>query len=206
MQTPSSPSSTWPTRCYPDPVNAPTESRPHDPELPYVVCEERGHALFTEAPYRYSNTVELPVSPEQLFAIFDDPDSWSRWATGIGGVEWTSPKPLGTGATRTVTFWGGMKVYEDFFDYAPPHTMAFHFYGTSEAVWVAFGEHYTVEPTPTGCRFTWQVAYEPTGVFGRLHPMLRPIMALNFKTYMWRLKRYCRRRLPQLSAGAPDQP
>jgi len=171
-----------------------------------VACEERGKALFTEARYRYSNTVELPVSPEQLFAIFEDPGSWSRWATGIGHVEWTSPKPFGPGTTRTVTFWGGMKVYEDFFDYDPPRTMAFHFYGTSEAVWVAFGEHYTVEAIPTGCRFTWQVAYEPTGVFGWLHPMLRPIMALNFKSYMWRLGRYCRRHPPQLGAATPERP
>ena len=117
---------------------------PHDSTLPFVPCVPVSLDFFETAPVRFRFSKELPVSPERLFAIFEDPDSWSRWATGIGGVEWTSPAPYGVGTTRTVTFWGGVKVYEDFIAWQPGREMAFTFYGTTELIWVSFGEHYRV--------------------------------------------------------------
>jgi hypothetical protein len=175
------------------------DGRPHDASLPWHPCKTVDIDFFDTAPVRFKNVAELPVSPEQLFAIFEDPGSWPRWATGIGGVEWTSPAPFGPGTTRTVTFWGGMNVYEDFFLYDPPQEMAFSFYGTSQEVWTSFAEHYKVEPTATGCRLTWRVAYTPTGPFAKLHPILKPIMGLNLSSYMWFLRRYCRRQ-PTITA------
>ena len=167
---------------------------PQDEGKPFIPCEPFEPSFFENAPQVYVNTVDLPCSAERLFAIFEDPDSWSRWATGIGEVEWTSPKPYRPGTTRTVRFWGGMSVYEDFFVYEPPRQMAFQFYGTTELVWKRFGEHYQVEPTGAdSCRLTWTVAYDPAGTFGTIHALVRPTMVLNFKIYMWRLKRYIRR-------------
>lgn len=167
--------------------------RPRDPALPWFPCEPVGIDYFDRAPVRFHNTVDLPVSPARLFEIFEDAGSWPRWATGIGGVEWTSPAPYGPGTTRTVRFWGGMKVYEDFFLYEPPHEMAFCFYGTSQEVWTSFAEHYRVEPTTTGCRLAWTVAYTPTGTFATLHPLLRVVMGANLGSYMWFLRRYCQK-------------
>ena len=130
-----------------------------------------------------------------MFEVFADPDAWSGWATGIAGVEWTSPEPYGPGTTRTVRFWGGVKVYEEFLKYDPrAGQMAFCFYGTTELIWTAFGENYVVDELgPNRCRLRWTVAYDPTGVFGRIHWLLRPIMALNLWSYMFRLKSYVRR-------------
>ncbi len=169
-------------------------ARPHDPTLPLVPCRMVGEDWFDTAPYRWTVQVELPVSAARLFEIFEDPASWSRWAAGIGRVDWTSAKPYRAGTTRTVTFWGGAKVYEDFFVYDPPHRMAFCFYATSELIWTAFAERYTVQALGDDrCRLTWQPAYEPAGGFARVHPFIKPLMSLTFKLYMWRLRRYCAR-------------
>lgn len=169
-------------------------SRPFDDSLAFVPCVEVGIEYFETAPIRFRFSVDLPIRPDQLFDVLRDPASWPRWAQGIGRVDWTSPEPFGPGTTRTVTFWGGMKVYEDFFVWDSPREMAFSFYGTSEKVWTSFAEHYAVDDLgDAGCRLTWRVAYEPTGGFGRIHPLLKPIMKLNLGSYMWRLKRYCKR-------------
>jgi len=168
---------------------------PRDETLPFVPCRPFGPDYFDSAPVRFDNYVELPISKERLFEIFADPDSWSQWATGIASVEWTSPKPFGPGTTRTVTFWGGAKVYEEFFKYdLDKGEMAFCFYGTTELIWTSFGENYVVDALgPNSCRLRWSVGYDPAGVFGRIHWLVRPILALNLWSYMVRLKRYVRR-------------
>ncbi|TNE84861.1 MAG: SRPBCC family protein [Deltaproteobacteria bacterium] len=136
---------------------------------------------------------ELPCTPEQLFEVFEDPTSWPKWAPGIGKVIWTSPKPYGVGTTRTVVFWGGTEVYEEFVAWDAPREMAFTFNGTSEEIWNSFGEHYRVEETPGGCKLTWTVGYDPTGGFGRVHRFIKPIMRFNLGFYMVLLRRYVRK-------------
>lgn len=164
---------------------------PVDDGLEFHECTTFDRDFFQTAPCIFTNRVSLACTPEQLFEVFEDPASWPRWAPGIGEVEWTSPKPYGPGTTRTVRFWGGMSVYEDFFVFDAPREMAFRFYGTSERVWKAFGEHYAVEPTADGCRLTWTVAYDPAGFIGSWP--IRQVMKLNFKLYMALLKRYVRK-------------
>jgi len=177
-----------------------TADLPRDPSLAFVPCRPFGIEWFDQAPVRFENSVTLPITKDRLFEIFEDPDAWSRWATGIGSVEWTSEKPFGPGTTRTVTFWGGVKVYEKFFIYDPSAgRMAFCFYGTTEPIWTRFGELYEVtEDGPDSCSLSWTVAYDPTGVFGRIHWMLRPFMAVNLASYMWRLRAYVRKSSTQL--------
>ena len=175
-------------------MSAQPTALPFDDGLPFMECRLFEPEFFDSAPCRYVNVVELPVSAEQAFDVFEDPESWPKWAPGIGSVEWTSPKPYGPGTTRTVRFWGGMAVYEDFNVFDRPREMCFRFYGTSERVWNAFGERYRVEALGDDrCRLEWTVAFDPAGWFGRLQPLIRPALAVNFKLYMWLLKRYCRR-------------
>lgn len=136
---------------------------------------------------------QLPCTPAQLFEVFADPTSWPRWAPGIGKVIWTSPKPYGVGTTRTVVFWGGTEVYEEFIAWEDDREMAFTFLGTSEEIWTSFGEHYLVEETPDGCKLTWTVGYDPTGGFGRVHRFIKPVMRFNLGTYMFWLRRYVKK-------------
>lgn len=170
-----------------------TTDLPTDAGLEFHACDLFDLEFFDTAPCRFVNAVELPCTPAQAFEVFEDPTSWPKWAPGIGEVEWTSDKPYGPGTTRTVRFWGGMSVYEDFFVFDAPNEMAFRFYGTSEKLWDAFGEHYRVEDLGSGrCRLTWTVAYRADNWIGGW--VARKWMSLNFKLYMALLRRYCRKR------------
>ncbi len=167
---------------------------PTDVVPPKVACVPLTLADHERMPHRYVNVVELPCSAEALFDVFEDEHSWPKWAPGIGRVDWTSPKPYGVGTTRTVTFWGGAQVFEQFSDWERGRLLVFTFLGTSEEIWTRFGERYDVEALGADrCRLTWTVSYDPIGGFGKVHPYIRPVMALNFKMYMWRLRRYCAR-------------
>jgi len=175
-------------------VNRP--DKPHNRDKPYFACQTFGMDYYDRAPQRYVNTVTLPCTPAQAFEVFEDPASWPRWARpGIAEVIWTSPRPYGVGTTRTVVFYGGMEVYEDFIAWEDGKTMAFCFYGVSQDdVFNAFGERYEVTDLGDGrCRLRWTVAYEPGPGFARVHALVRPSMWLTFKLYMWQLKGYCRR-------------
>ena len=88
------------------------KSRP--PELPgrsrmatRYPCERVGLDFVDSARYRFVSTVDLASTPKQLFEVLAEADSWSRWATAIADVTWTSPQPYGVGTTRTVTMRGG---------------------------------------------------------------------------------------------------
>ncbi len=179
-------------------MNAPAQSsspaNPHNPALPYFSTEAFESTELDSCSQRYSNTVDLDVDADTLFDVLEDPASWPVWAKGIGRVVWTNDKPYKVGTTRTVTFWGGMEVYEVFTAWDRGRAMAFTFTGTTQLVWSRFGENYDVEPLGPGrCRLTWQVAYVPAAGFARVHFMVRPMMALAFKSYMWGLARYCRK-------------
>jgi ribosome-associated toxin RatA of RatAB toxin-antitoxin module len=167
---------------------------PRNPDKPFVPCEPTELSFFGTARIRYQFTQVLPLSPDRLFEVFEDPESWPRWAPGIGRVEWTSDPPFCVGTTRTVMFWGGMEVYERFVAWERGQEMAFVFYGATQEVWTRFGEHYRVEDLGEGnCELTWTVNYDPTGVFGKIHFLFGWFMRLNLGSYMWRLKRYCAR-------------
>jgi ribosome-associated toxin RatA of RatAB toxin-antitoxin module len=174
---------------------------PHNPKLPYFTCERFEPDFYQTATARFVNVVTLPVSPQRLFEIFEDADSWTKWVPGIQNVEWTSPQPYGVGTTRTVFFTGGMEVYEDFTAWNPGEEMAFQFTGTSQEVWSQFGEHYAVEDLGNGsCRLTWTVAYEPAGTFKKIHFLVKPAMKIAFKLFMKKLRKFCEK---EVRAGVP---
>ena len=64
--------------------------------------------FIDNAPFRFVSTVDLAISPEQLFEVLADAESCPDWATAITKVTWTSPEPRGVGTTRTVNMRGGI--------------------------------------------------------------------------------------------------
>lgn len=90
-------------------------------------CERVDVSFTATAPFRFVSTVDLPITPEKLFEVLGDADSWPRWATVITRVEWTSPLPRGIGTTRTVTMRGGIVGDEEFLAWEPFSHMAFRF-------------------------------------------------------------------------------
>lgn len=167
-------------------------------ELPHGAfrCDEVGLDFFARAPNRHVFERTLDVSPEHLFEIFEDENSWPSWAKGIARVDWTSPRPFGVGTTRTVSFVGGMQVFERFIAWEPGAHMAFHLIGATQRVWWAFGEDYRVEDLGAGrCKLRWTVAYEPRFVFGRLQKIAAPLMDVFLgRAIADGLVRYCRER------------
>jgi len=168
------------------------------------VFECRGVELsfYDEAPQRLVYERVVPVTPARLFEVFEDPESWPVWGTGIIDVDWTSPKPYAAGTTRTVTFKGGMEIYEVFGEWEPGRRMAFHINGATQKVWHAFGERYVVEDLNDGtCKLTWTVAYAPRYVFKAIHPVVRPMMKWWLGRLANNLVDYCKK-LPAESAVA----
>src|SRR3981081_3512650 len=124
-------------------------------------CERVGLNFIDAAPFRFVSTVDLAITPEQLFEVLDDAESWPQWATAITKVTWTSPEPRGVGTTRTVDMRGGIVGDEEFLAWEPFTRMAFRFNECSSRghyCLAAFAEDYRVEAIPGGCRLTWTMA------------------------------------------------
>ena len=135
----------------------------------------------------------LDATPERVFRVFEDPDSWPVWAGAIKKVTWTSPKPFQVGTTRDVDIIGGLTAHEHFFVWEPPYRMAFYFAGTNRPAVAALGEHYELEPLDGGrTRLTWRVAYESRSFMRYVAPLLRPVVRLMGLRIVKGLERYVR--------------
>lgn len=158
-------------------------------------CERVGLDFIESAPYRFVSTVDLNVTPEQLFEVLADADSWPQWATVITKVTWTSPEPRGVGTTRTVHMRGGIVGDEEFIAWQPHSHMAFRFNEASTGSIAAFAEDYRVVPTPGGCHLTWVMAMKPNGVAARVGMALGgPVMGWMFQKFLYNLRDYATRR------------
>ena len=90
-------------------------------------CKRVGLDFVESAPYRFVSTVDLAITPEQLFEVLADETSWPLWASVITNVTWTSPEPRGVGTTRTVEMRGGITGREEYLVWQPCTRMAFRF-------------------------------------------------------------------------------
>lgn len=154
-------------------------------------CERVDLDFIDSAPFRFVSTVDLAITPEQLFEVLADEASWPHWATVITNVEWTSPEPRGVGTTRTVSMRGHITGYEEFLAWEPFSHMAFRFNTTTSDALSAFAEDYRVVETPDGAHLTWVMAMKPSGIAGRLGMTLgRPVMAWLFQRFLHNLRRY----------------
>jgi hypothetical protein len=124
-------------------------------------CHPVDASFFDTAPMRFRNAVELVARPADVFAIFEDGESWPRWFRGIRKVVWTSDKPYGVGTTRTVWL-TGVSVDEHFFRWEQDRRLSFYLTGQSMPLAHALAENYLLEEVaPSKTRFTYSVAIEP---------------------------------------------
>lgn len=155
-------------------------------------CERVDLDFIAHAPFRFVSTVDLAITPEQLFEVLGDAESWPQWATVITKVVWTSPEPRGVGTTRTVSMRGGIVGDEEFIAWEPFSHMAFRFNQSTSNAISAFAEDYRVVQTADGCHLTWVMAIEPNGIAGRLGMTVgRPLMGWLFQRFLYNLRRYC---------------
>ena len=154
-------------------------------------CEPVDLDFISEAPFRFVSTVDLAITPEQVFEVLSDAQSWPHWASVITKVTWTSPQPYGVGTTRTVHMRGGIIGDEEFLSWEPHSHMAFRFNQASTNSIAAFAEDYWVVPTEGGCNLTWVMAMKPNGTAARLGMSAgKPVMAGMFQRFLHNLRRY----------------
>ncbi len=154
-------------------------------------CQRVGLDFIDSAPHRFVSTVDLGISPQELFEVLSDAESWPVWASVITKVTWTSPPPHGVGTTRTVTMRGAIVGDEEFLAWEPHTRMSFRFNESSTATISAFAEDYRVVPTADGCTLTWIMALRPNGLAGRVGLTLGgPVMGWMFQRFLHNLRRY----------------
>jgi carbon monoxide dehydrogenase subunit G len=169
-------------------------------------CERVDLDFVDTARYRFVSTVDLAITPEELFEVLSEADSWSRWATALADVKWTSPEPYGLGTTRTVTMRGGAVNDAEFVAWEPYSHMAFRLNQSTTKGLAAFVEDYQVQETPSGCHLTWTVAITPRGLITRLGMFVfRPVMARVFRRFAGNLRRCTDDRFGVGNANRPQR-
>jgi hypothetical protein len=153
-------------------------------------CERVDLSFIENAPFRFRNSVDLAITPEQLFEVLGDAEAWPRWAKAITKVTWTSPEPRGVGTTRIVNMRGGIVGDEEFLVWEPFTRMAFRFNECSTRAVAAFAEDYRVEVLPGGCRLTWTMAQQPAGPSRLAMPLVGPLLNLGLRRFLTNLRGY----------------
>ncbi len=153
-------------------------------------CRPVGLDFIEKAPWRFENEVEVVGTPEAVFDLFADGESWPKWFEGIRKVVWTTPEPKGVGTTRTVTLNSGT-VYEYFLAWERGHRFCFRFVGANRPLFNAGIEDYRLESVgDRRTRFRYGVYIEPTWVLRLGAPIARRIFARMFRTATVGLQAY----------------
>ena len=154
-------------------------------------CQKVELDFIDAAPVRFVSKVDLAITPEQLFEVLGDAESWPHWATVITKVVWTSQEPRGVGTTRTVTMRGNIVGDEEYIAWEPFSHMAFRFNQSTSNAISAFAEDYRVVKTAEGCHLTWVMAMKPSGLAGKLGMIMgQPVMGWLFQRFLHNLRRY----------------
>ncbi|MGD1112405.1 MAG: SRPBCC family protein [Mycobacterium sp.] len=152
-------------------------------------CERVDLDFIDNAPSVFRNSVDLAITPEQLFEVLADAESWPRWAPVITKVTWTSPEPRGVGTSRTVKM-RGIVGDEEFIAWEPFSHMAFRFNACSTRSVAAFAEDYRVQVIPGGCRLTWTMAQKPAGPARLAMVVVGPLLNLGLRRFLRNLRSY----------------
>ncbi|OUS30194.1 hypothetical protein A9Q99_06885 [Gammaproteobacteria bacterium 45_16_T64] len=155
-----------------------------------IACKDVDESYLHSAPMRFVNEVILDATPEEVFAIFEDENSWPKWFKGIKHVEWTSPKPYSVGTTRTVTL-DAMKVYEHFIIWEQNKRFAFYFTSTGLPFVKSLCEDYQLEAVgDSQTRFIYTVACDPILLIKMTGPLAKYALGNMFKNAAESLRLY----------------
>jgi hypothetical protein len=150
-----------------------------------------GDDFLQTAPFRYVNTLDLPVAPEQVWAALTADDALVSWSPLVSGLRWTTPRPFGVGTTREVTMFRLMTSRERYYRWDDGQRKTFTAVDVSVPGLRRLAEDYVVEPTLGGSRFIWTVVLEPA-------PTLTPMLRLADPITAWMLRRVARGMRAQL--------
>ena len=154
-------------------------------------CNRVDLSFFNTAPTTASAEIDVEVSPDKVFDVFEDAYAWTVWAPPITAVHWTSPRPFGIGTTRTVHMMGGMIGEEEFIAWDRGRRMAFFFTACSKNNVQSFAEDYIVEPKGDNrCSVRWSMAIEPRGLGRITAPITGPAVKAGLSFMLGRFKKY----------------
>lgn len=159
-------------------------------------CQQVDLDWMPTAQSHFSNSVDIALSPDELFSVLARADTWPRWAKVIKHVEYTSPEPHGVGTTRTVRMAGGMVGDEEFLAWEPGKHLAFRFNTSATKTLRAFLENYTLEPIAGGTRLTWELGMETGGASKLFAPISTPITNMMFRRFLKNLQELCKDGIP----------
>jgi hypothetical protein len=146
---------------------------------------ETGDDFLEAAPFRYVNTVDVPVAPERMWAALTADDTLVSWSPVVTGVRWTTQRPFGVGTTREVTMFRLLTSRERYYRWDQGRRKTFTAVEVSVPGLRRLAEDYVVERTPGGSRFIWTVVLEPG-------PTLKPILRLTNPITAWMLRHVAR--------------
>lgn len=161
------------------------------PEL--FPCAPVGLELLDTARFRSTNSVDLAISPEQLWQVLEEADSWPRWSP-VTQMTWTSAPPLRLGATRAIEMRNGAAAIEEVIAWKPHSHLAFRMNKCSSPAEGASVEEHRIEATPGGCRLTWTLAHNPTTVRWRDKLLAKRAMNVMYPHYLAKLRDYTEQR------------
>lgn len=129
-----------------------------------IECEKVGLDYFETAAVRHTATETIRATPDEVFAVFLDAESWTKFAFPIEKVVWTSGFPIEVGSTRDVHMKGDMVGHEEFIAFEHGKRMAFRFNQVNKGSVTAFAEDYQVTDLGNGrCRVEWTMAMGKSG-------------------------------------------
>lgn len=146
------------------------------------------------APSHFLNEAELDATPEKVFAVFADIESWARWFDDFRSAHWTGPAHEGVGATRKAIL-GAATVDETFLAWEPGRRFGFRIDTITLPLVRAMVEDYRLIPLDGGrTRLVWRIGYETTWLGSLLHPIVRKIFGRQFRRTLVGLQAYVRTR------------
>lgn len=158
-----------------------------------TACEPVELDFLDTAPFRFTATEVISRPAGEVFAALADAESWPRWVFAITGVTWTSPPPLGLGATRQVSMRGGLVADEVFIAWEDDVRMAFRFAEVNKGLVKGFAEDYQITDLGDGtCRIDWVMAMDLDGSTAVMR-MGRPVFAAFIRKTLRGLRRYVER-------------
>ena len=156
------------------------------PEL--FPCEHVGLDFIDSARFCSRNSVHLSVTPEQLWQVLEDPQTWPAWSP-VTHMTWTSPPPLRIGSTRAINMRNGAAI-EEVIAWNPHSHMAFRMNKCSNPGEGASVEEHRIESTERGCRLTWTLAHNPTSPRWRDKLLAKRVMTVKYREYLAKLRSY----------------
>ncbi|MCW4354865.1 SRPBCC family protein [Hoyosella sp. YIM 151337] len=128
--------------------------------------QECDASFFETAPTVRSFSLDLPVPAAQVWEGLSS-DTPLAWCSLLSNGRYTSRRPFGAGTNREITVARMLDLCEEFFRWEEGRRHSFWVMQASLPMFRRFAEDYLVEPTATGCRFTWTFAFEPLPALAR---------------------------------------